>query len=151
MKLSYEVIVMTENILDNSKNRVEYTRVGFSYLGKALDILLKEPHEAKIILALNQGDTTFSKIATLTAINDATMNRNLQLLINKKCITIYPLHKRNIYSLTETGKVLARAWTAFVKTLDLNFLPSEQLEMTKVIIENGNQIVVPSPLIRKRL
>ncbi len=142
---------MTENISHNSINRVEYTRVGFNYLGKALDILLNEPHEAKIILALNQGETTFSEIATLTDINDATLNRNLQRLINKKCITTYPLHRRKIYSLTETGKVLARAWTAFVETLDLNFMPPEQLEKIKEINEKNKPVIIPSPLMRKRL
>lgn len=113
------------------KKRIEYTRIGFSYLGKALDILVDHPDEAKIILALNKGDATHRQIVNLTEVPEVNASNHLQMLINKKCV----VRKSKKFSLTETGKSLANAWTAFVKTLDLNFLPPEEVEAIKEIIK----------------
>lgn len=111
--------------------RVESTRIGFGYLGKTLNMLVDHPDEAKIILALNKGDATHKQIVDLTEVPEVNVSDHLNMLVNKKCV----IRKAKKFSLTETGESLANAWTAFVQTLDLNFLPPEEVEAIKEIIK----------------
>lgn len=115
---------------------IEFTRRGFSYLGRAMEMLANRHRDALVILALTKGETTFRDIANILSINDIELTRCLQRLILEKCVTSRVLHKRNLYSLTETGKRLAEAWSAFVKSgISVGILPKEERDRIKEVLK----------------
>lgn len=110
--------------------RIESTRIGFGYLGKALDMLVEYPNEAKVILALWKGYRDSEQIAKVTKIQLYHTIKCLHWLVRQKCAVNDPAG----YSLTKTGEGLANAWVAFIRALDLNFLPPEQINAINEII-----------------